>query len=84
MLRREIDKFRINIKEVRVLLNKQYRTVLNELDVFTKKRYQIFNAKYLEIYKENQQLESVKNFIYSLDNNKIIQNYSNIIEQKDS
>ncbi|ELA46965.1 hypothetical protein VCUG_01584 [Vavraia culicis subsp. floridensis] len=84
LLKIEIDRFRSNIAEVKALLNKQYRTILNELDVFTNKKYQVFNAKYLEIFKENQSLLFTKAFVASLDNSKIIQNYRTILEQKDT
>ncbi|ELQ75180.1 putative E3 ubiquitin ligase [Trachipleistophora hominis] len=84
LLKVEIDRFRSNVAEVKALLNKQYRAILNELDVFTNKKYQIFNAKYLEVFKENQSLLFTKNFVVSLDNSKIIQNYRTILEQRDA
>lgn len=84
LLKTEIDRFRSNITEIRSLLDRQYKNIINELDVYTNKKYQIFNAKYLEIYKENKTLVFTREFINALDNSDIIQNYRAILEQKET
>lgn len=81
-LRSEITKFRSNIAEVRDILNKQYHQILTDLDIFTNKKYQIFNAKYLEFFKENQTISRTHHFVNTLDNSEIVKNYPTITNQQ--
>lgn len=81
-IRLEVSKFRKNIFEVQNDLEIQYQGIKKELDLFIKKKYQIFNARYLEFWKENRSIMFTSDFINNLDNSEIIKNYSTILNQQ--
>lgn len=81
-IRLEVSKFRKNIFEVQSDLEKQYQSIQKELDLFIKKKYQVFNARYLEFWKENRAIMFTSDFINNLDNSEIIKNYSTILNQQ--
>lgn len=83
LVRNEVSKFRKNISEVQDTLDKQYFAIKKELDIFTNKKYQIFNARYLEFWKENRTMVFTQDFVNLLDNSEIIKNYSTILNQQD-
>ncbi|KRH92239.1 putative E3 ubiquitin ligase, partial [Pseudoloma neurophilia] len=81
-IRLEVSKFRNNMIEVQNDLEKQYFAIKKELDLFIKKKYQIFNARYLEFWNENCSINFTSDFVNNLDNSEIIKNYATILNQQ--
>jgi len=79
-LKAEVAKFKENYVEIVTKIENEHRAAVNELKVWTAQNYQVYSARYLEMLRFQNHLESIQSFTERLNSSEVLQSFREISE----
>lgn len=80
----ELKKFELNINEIKLKIESEYKSALNELKTFTNKNYRILNSGYLQCLSIKDYINNLKLLVNKFNSGEIIENFQNLINELSS
>lgn len=79
----DLEEFNKMVAATRAKIENEYRTATNELNSITRKKYQVYNAMYIEKFVVKEKIEKVRIYIKDSEGGQNVKDYRAIIDTKE-